>query len=160
MAVAGADRVTVYSPRVDPASPSALNGVVHTDHHGAIGHKPFDDHAEQAPGDGTRTPTGAIEDLVIGREVGGVGPAGHPQAGTHGPFARCQQGAHDQDKYMLPAWRREASTPCVQPLPQYLRDGIADNGFGMVLHPMLRILVDTACKANALAVRRGESDVP
>jgi len=46
----------------------------------------------------------------------------------------------------------------LQPLAQDLGDGIADDGFGMVLHLMLRILVDTGCKAIAVAVRQSQSD--
>lgn len=36
-------------------------------------------HTEQPPGSGTGTPAGAVEDLVIGCKVGGLGPAGHAQ---------------------------------------------------------------------------------
>jgi hypothetical protein len=61
---------------------------------------------------------------------------------------------------MFPAWRSEASTPCLQPLPQYLGDGIANGGFGMVQHPMLRIPTRKGCKPVAGAMRRSESDAP
>jgi len=137
MAAAGAHRVPIYAPCPNPASPSALDGVVHTDDNGAIGHKPFDDKAQQSPGNGTRAPAGAIEDLVIACKVGGLGPAGHAQAGTDGPLARRQQGAHDQNEHMLPAGRREAGAPCSQPLAQHLGNGIAGSDVGLVQHPML-----------------------
>jgi len=155
MAVAGTDRVPVYSPCSDATSPSPFDGVVHTDDDRVIGHEPFDDNAQLSPGDGTRTPAGATEDLMIACKVGRFGPASHAQAGTDGSLARRQQSAHHQDEHMLPTRRREASTPWLQPLPQYLGNGIADNGFGMVHHPMLRIPTDTGCKAIALSRAAG-----
>ncbi len=160
MTVTGTYRVPVYTTCADPASPSALDGVIHTDDNRAIGHEPFDHNAQQSPGNGTGAPAGAIEDLVIGRKVAGLDPAGHPQAGTDGPLARCQQGSHHQNEYMLPARRSEAGAPCLQPLAQDLGNGIADSGLGMVQHPMLRIPTGTGCKAIGVAVRRAESDAP
>ena len=65
-----------------------------------------------------------------------------------------------QNEHMLPARRGEAATPGVQPLAQELGDGIADNGVGMVQHPMLRILTNPAGKARAATMRRSESDAP
>ena len=160
MAVAGAYRVPVYPPCPDPAPPSALDGVIQTDDNRAIGHEPFDHNGQQPPGNGTGAPAGAIEDLVKGCKVGRLGPAGHAQAGCDGPLARCQQGTHHQNEHMLPAGRREAGAPCLQPLAQDLGNGIADIGIGMVQHPMLRIFTGNGCKAIAVTMRRSESDAP
>jgi hypothetical protein len=55
---------------------------------------------------------------------------------------------------MLPAGRSEASAPCLQPLAQYLGNGIADNGLVLMQHPMLRSPADIGCKAMAVALRR------
>ena len=44
----------------------------------------------------------------------------------------AQQGAHHQNKHMLPAGRRKAGAPCLQPLAQDLGNGIAYIGIGMV----------------------------
>jgi hypothetical protein len=41
----------------------------------------------------------------------------------------------------------------LQPLPQYLGNGIADDGLGMVQHPMLRIFTDKGGKAIAATMR-------
>ena len=61
---------------------------------------------------------------------------------------------------MFPTWGREAGAPCLQPLPQYLGDGIAGIGIGMVLHPMLRIPTHKGCKTLGATMRRSESDAP
>ena len=112
MAVTGAYRITVYPPCVDPVSPSAFDGVVHTDDNRAIGHEPFDHNVQQPPGYSAGAPSGATENLVIACKVGGPGASGHAQAGADGPLAWCQQGAHDQNEHMLPTGRSEAATPC------------------------------------------------
>jgi hypothetical protein len=160
MAVAGAYRIPIDTACADPATPSALDGVVQTNDDRAIGHEPFDHNAQQSFGNSTRAPAGAVEDLVKGCKVGGFGPAGHAQAGSDGPLARCQQGAHHQNKHMLPAGCREAGAPCLQPLAQDLGNGIADIGIGMVQHPMLRIFTGKGGKAIAVTMRRSESDAP
>lgn len=140
--------------------PSALNGVVQTDDDRAIGHEPFDHDAQQPSGNSTGAPTGTVEDLVIAGKVACLSPAGHAQAGSNGPLARRQQGAHHQNEDMLPAGRRKAATPCLQPLAQDLGNGIADIGIRMVQHPMLRIFTGKGGKAIAVTMRRSESDAP
>jgi len=65
MAVTGAYRITVYPPCIDPVSPSAFDGVFHTDDNRAIGHEPFDHNVQQPPGDSAGAPSGATENLVI-----------------------------------------------------------------------------------------------
>jgi hypothetical protein len=92
---------------------------------------------------------------VVACKVGGLGPAGHAQAGADGPLARRQQSSHDQNKDMFPTGRCEAGAQLLEPLAQDLRNGIADGGVGMVQHPMLRIPASTCCKA--MTVRRSES---
>ena len=126
MAVTGAHRVPVYSPRADPAAPPAVNDVVHANDDRTIGDKPFDDNTEQSPRRGTGAPTGAIENLVIACKVGGLSPAGHAQAGGNGPLARCQHGAHHQNEHMLPAGSRETGAPRLEPPAQHQGNGIAD----------------------------------
>src|ERR1700712_2151287 len=158
MAMTGAHRIPIYSPCADPASPSALNGVCHTDDHRAIGHEAVDHNAQQSSGNSTRAPAGAVEDLVIACKVSGLSPAGHTQAGRDGPFARCQHSTHRQNKHMLPAGCRETRAPRVQPLAQYQGNGVADIGLVWVQHPMLRIPADAGCNAEAVAMRRAESD--
>ncbi len=74
---------------------------------------------------------------MISCKVGSIGSAGHTQARRNGPFPRGQQAAHHKNKYMLPAGSRKTATPCLQPLAQYLGDGIADNGLVLVQHSML-----------------------
>ena len=128
MAMAGADRVPVYSPCRDPAAPSTFNGVVHTNDHGAVGHEVFDHNAQQLFGNSTRAPAGAVEDLMIACKVRRLGPASHTQAGGDGSLARCQHGTHYQDKHMLPAGASEAGAPRLQPPAQYQGNGVADNG--------------------------------
>ena len=135
MAMAGSYRVPVDATCGDPASPSALNGVVQTDDDRASGHEPLHHDAQQPSGNSTGAPSGAVEDLVKGCKVGGFGPAGHAQAGSDRPLARRQQGAHHQNKHMLPAGRRKAGAPCLQPLAQDLGNGIADIGIGILQHP-------------------------
>ena len=160
MAVTGAYRVPIYTTCADPVSPSALNGVVHTDDHRAVRHEVFDHNAQQLSGNSTRAPAGAVEDLMIAGKVGGFSPTGHAQAGSDGPLARCQQGTHHQNEDMLPAGRSETGAPRLQPPAQYQGNGVADNGLGMVHHPMLRIFTGNGCKAIAATMRRSESDAP
>lgn len=158
MTVTGAYRVPVYSPCHDPGSPSALNGVVHTDDHRAVGHKAIDHNAQQSFGNSAGAPAGAVEDLMIACEVGGLSPAGHAQAGSDGPLVGCQQGTHHQNENMLPTGGGETRAPHLQPLAQYQGNRFADNGLVWVQHPMLRIPTDAGCNAQAVAMRRAESD--
>ena len=85
---------------------------------------------------------------------------GHAQAGTDILLARRQQGTHHQNEDMLPAGRRKAWAPCLQPLAQDLGNGIADISIGMVHHLILRIVTGNGCKAIAATMRRSESDAP
>jgi hypothetical protein len=123
MAVTGPHWVPVYSPCADTASPSALNGVVHTNDHRPVGHKAIDHNAQQLFGDSAGAPAGAVEDLMIACEVGGLSPAGHAQAGSDGPLAGCQQGTHHQNEHMLPTGGTETRAPRLQPLAQYQGTG-------------------------------------
>ena len=91
-------------------------------------------------------------------KVGGLSPAGHTQAGRDGSLARCQHGAHHQNKHMLPAGRGKTRAPRLQPPAQYQGNWVADNGLVWVQHPMLRIPTGTGCNAIAVAMRRAESD--
>ena len=153
MAVIGAYRVPIYTTCADLVSPSALNGVVHTDDHRTVRHEVFDHNAQQLSGNSTRAPAGAVEDLMTAGKVGGFSPTRHAQAGSDGPLARCQQGTHHQNKHMLPAGCSETGDSRLQPPAQYQGNGITDNGLGMVQHPMLRIPTDTGGKAMVVAMR-------
>lgn len=153
MAVTGANRVAINTASVDPAPPSPLDSVVHANDNRAIGHEPFDDDAKQSPGNGTGAPAGAAQDLVVGCEVDGLGPAGHTQARSNSALARGQQAAHHENKHMLPTGCSKAGTPRLQPLAQDLGNGIADNGLVLVQHPILRILTEARCNAWAVAMR-------
>jgi hypothetical protein len=118
----------------------------------------MDHNAQQLFGDGARAPAGAVEDLVIACEVGGLSPAGPAQAGGDGPLAGCQQGTHHQNEYMLPTGGSEARAPRLQPKTQYHGNEVADNGVVWVQHPMLRIPTDAGCNAPAVALLVGNAD--
>jgi hypothetical protein len=95
---------------------------------------------------------------MIACKVGGLSPASHAQAGSNGPLARCQHGAHHQNKHVLPTGRGETGPQRLQPTAQYQGNGVADNGLVWIQHPMLRIPTGTGCNAMTVAVRRAESD--
>ena len=74
-------------------------------------------------------PAGAVEDLVIGREVFDHRPPGDAQAGGDGPFARRQQGAHDEYEHETPCRGGERIPEWFEPGFEDLRNRIARSGW-------------------------------
>ena len=171
MRMARADGVAVDAARGDLRTPTALDRVVHADHHRAVRHEAFDDQRQEPAGERARSPARAVEDLMIAGEVGGVGATGHAQRRRHGAFAGREQSSHHEDEDTLPDGRREAGPEGLQPGAQDLGDGIAGSagageagagsagaGEAVRSHPPCRIPRPTSCNTNGL--RQFDSPMP
>ena len=126
MAVAGAHGVAVDAAGADVRSPAPLDGVIQADDDGL---PLFDQLRHQEPGEpsceAAVVPASAVEAPVTGGMVGVHRPAGDAQAGGHGAFAGCRQGAHDEHENEAPGRGCEYASKRFKPDAQDIRNRIA-----------------------------------
>ena len=125
MAVGGSYGVAVDAAGADLRSPAPLDGVIQTDDDGLplfyqLRHQEAGEPSCEVAG----VSAGAVEDLVTGGMVGGHRPAGDAQAGGHGAFAGCRQGAHDEDENEAPGRGCECASNRFKPDAQVLDEDL------------------------------------
>src|SRR5215813_5798753 len=87
VSVRRAHRVSIDATRCDLLPPTALDRVIHADHHGAVGQERLEDHSHKLACHRAARPSRLTEHMVVARETSSRPKPHHPQGSAHRALA-------------------------------------------------------------------------